>query len=303
MYTRNCPLCGKIIVYTNKRSFIRASKRNSRCARSHSNGLVGSTKQCSACLKHKDKSAFWIRKVAPDGLNPKCKECATKERTTTLKTYIRDCPSCGKTITYNTTGMYRQAVRRNYKCEKYCHGPHKENEKWCSGCQKYVNKSSFGSNISRIDKLHDKCKQCSRKENLIYVNKDNRRIYQRKNKNKLNSQRRARPNFHEQCRKYARKRRDLSLNAGESYSANDEMITMEEFGRKCFKCGSSNQLCIDHHRPLSSGHPLDLDNAVVLCNSCNASKGPKDPEEFYGLKICRALDKRLKKIKVKYAGH
>ena len=33
--------------------------------------------------------------------------------------------------------------------------------------------------------------------------------------------------------------------------------------------------------PLSAGYALEENNAVVLCRSCNSSKGIKQPEEFY----------------------
>jgi len=69
---------------------------------------------------------------------------------------------------------------------------------------------------------------------------------------------------------------------------NDVLFTLEdaakvsnEFHNQCFNCGSRERLEIDHHYPLSRGHKLTLDNAVLLCKSCNCSKGNKMPEEFY----------------------
>lgn len=40
-------------------------------------------------------------------------------------------------------------------------------------------------------------------------------------------------------------------------------------------------LHVDHHFPLFLGNTLTIKNAVVLCESCNCSKGHKDPSEFY----------------------
>ncbi len=45
------------------------------------------------------------------------------------------------------------------------------------------------------------------------------------------------------------------------------------------------------------GNPLSLKNAVVLCKTCNSSKGIKEPEIFYGIKKCAELDKKLAQIK------
>ena len=53
------------------------------------------------------------------------------------------------------------------------------------------------------------------------------------------------------------------------------------FEHKCFNCGSTNRLTIDHHRPLSRGFGLSLQNAVLLCSVCNSSKCNKLPEQFY----------------------
>ena len=53
------------------------------------------------------------------------------------------------------------------------------------------------------------------------------------------------------------------------------------------------KMCIDHHRPLQSGHPLSRQNATVLCDRCNVSKGTKMPEEFYGVYHCMLLDTYL----------
>ena len=59
-----------------------------------------------------------------------------------------------------------------------------------------------------------------------------------------------------------------------------EPLVFDVFGRACIACGVEDQLGLDHHRPLESGHPL-LHNAVPLCKSCNSKKGTTSPENFY----------------------
>lgn len=54
-----------------------------------------------------------------------------------------------------------------------------------------------------------------------------------------------------------------------------------QFGGKCFNCGSTRRLHIDHHFPLSLGYPLEFGNACLLCFHCNCSKGTKLPSDFY----------------------
>jgi len=77
------------------------------------------------------------------------------------------------------------------------------------------------------------------------------------------------------------------------YSVFDAVITKWLFGHKCFNCGSEKRLEIDHHYPLSEGHGLSIKNAVLLCKSCNASKGSKMPKEFYSEQQLQELDHLL----------
>jgi hypothetical protein len=46
----------------------------------------------------------------------------------------------------------------------------------------------------------------------------------------------------------------------------------------CAKCGSTNDLCIDHIVPLSKGGTNTIDNVQPLCRRCNTSKGNGTPD-------------------------
>ena len=87
----------------------------------------------------------------------------------------------------------------------------------------------------------------------------------------------------DKVREYCRKRRAMKVNLNENYTKEDEAYTMDLFDNMCYNCDSTDNLHIDHHKPLSRGNPLTRDNAVVLCGSCNSSKGTKSPSEFYSL--------------------
>lgn len=78
-----------------------------------------------------------------------------------------------------------------------------------------------------------------------------------------------------------RKQRALKLKIIESFTHADETLCLLKFNFQCFNCGHDQNLSIDHHKPLSEGHPLAPDNAVVLCRSCNSSKRRKMPSQFY----------------------
>ena len=56
------------------------------------------------------------------------------------------------------------------------------------------------------------------------------------------------------------------------------------FENRCFNCGTQDRdLQVDHHVPQHLGVPLTHQNAVVLCDTCNGTKGMQLPEDFYTL--------------------
>lgn len=61
------------------------------------------------------------------------------------------------------------------------------------------------------------------------------------------------------------------------------MLFLElDFGKKCMKCGSVENIEIDHIKPKST-HPeleLDMNNIQLLCRSCNASKGNRNENKY-----------------------
>ncbi len=87
-----------------------------------------------------------------------------------------------------------------------------------------------------------------------------------------------------------RRRRDRKNNLDTQYSVMDEQFTRALFDDRCFACESRDHVQIDHHYPLSAGFGLTRDNAVLLCRSCNASKGSSMPHEFYSPKQLQALE-------------
>ncbi len=86
------------------------------------------------------------------------------------------------------------------------------------------------------------------------------------------------------------RRRELKAGLDSTWTREDILEVYARFDDKCFNCGTSSELSIDHHRPLSEGHGLRLENAVLLCVSCNASKSTKDPQDFYVQEQMEILD-------------
>lgn len=77
------------------------------------------------------------------------------------------------------------------------------------------------------------------------------------------------------------RRRDRKSIACESVNSDFAKDVYRRFNNKCFNCGSTERLSIDHHHPLSGGHALNASNAVLLCVRCNSKKKDKHPSVFY----------------------
>lgn len=147
---------------------------------------------------------------------------------------------------------------------------HISGKKYCGVCKELLTIDSFGISCGTADGYKYICNKCSSKKY-----KNNRQLY----------------------RNAGRKRRDLKKKMDYKYNSSIEKITRMVFNNSCFNCKSKNNLCIDHHYPLSKGNGLAIDNAVLLCKSCNSKKFIKSPKEFYNKKQIREIDRLLKSAK------
>ena len=80
---------------------------------------------------------------------------------------------------------------------------------------------------------------------------------------------------------YSNKRRERKKIIGENFSESQIRSVYSKFKNKCYVCKLNTNLQVDHHYPLSKGFALTINNAVLLCRSCNLLKGVKLPETFY----------------------
>lgn len=153
----------------------------------------------------------------------------------------------------------------------------------------------YNANKLKIKEEHKKYYQ-DNKENLDKINKE----WAKNNKKRSNSIKKQYVKNNPEQRKQSiilcsRKRRAKKKELNENYTHLDEQYTRNLFNNKCVNCGSTEVLHIDHHYPLSKGYVLTRKNAVILCNSCNSSKGNKLPEDFYDKKTLSKITKLLSK--------
>lgn len=62
-----------------------------------------------------------------------------------------------------------------------------------------------------------------------------------------------------------------------------EYVKEREKPEECIYCGNKKDLTLEHILPRSRGGPDTTDNAVMVCKTCNSSKGDKRLYEWYGL--------------------
>ena len=98
IYERDCPKCGDVINYKNPRSFKWAGNDNKPCKKCYS-------KQASSTLKEKYKSG-------EISVVPRKKDCDL------IKPFKRNCPNCGKEMSYISEGTLNTSKKRNTICNR-----------------------------------------------------------------------------------------------------------------------------------------------------------------------------------------
>jgi len=102
------------------------------------------------------------------------------------------------------------------------------------------------------------------------------------------------PNSLANARKWTRIRNARKVEVIENYTELDEQYTKKLFSNQCAICGSAERLEIDHWKPLSKGHALTRDNAVLLCKHCNCKKWVKKPEQVFTKEQIKLAEQKLK---------
>ena len=230
-----------------------------------------SPKAVGGCGKSKKIEMFSKDKRSPDGHCRLCKKC-TKEY---KKGYYQ---------------RNKEAVKKKVKQYK-TENPEKVKGQKAANYQKNKEHVDERNKQWAIDnkEAHDAYHQAYRdehKEQTREYDKD----YREKNREKIRTRSRI----------WARIRRAMVLLVNEHYSSEDEKITLKAFSHKCVNCKSTENIEIDHHRPLIKGNALTIYNAVPLCRNCNASKNDRNPEDFYGAKKCAKIDRKLQRLKDRY---
>jgi 5-methylcytosine-specific restriction endonuclease McrA len=145
--------------------------------------------------------------------------------------------------------------------------------KVCSTCKKSKEFDDFHNDKTQPDGKRHECKECKSKYDIGY--------------GKVRD------------KKSAEKRKEIEKELNENFTGAQVQEQLELFGHKCFNCGTIKELSTDHLYPINMGYPLTEENCIILCKSCNSSKGDRDPEVFFTPKQFDSLVRDYKKSKPK----
>jgi 5-methylcytosine-specific restriction endonuclease McrA len=200
--------------------------------------------------------------------------------------------------------------------------------KICHTCHLELDESSFHKYKLSKDGLKRDCKSCrniyekqhrnvehekeykrthidrsrSQKLRLYYKNKDKYQAFMRadyaKHKDKRLAKRKSdyyddKHPLKRQCSAANKRRRDKVRGVVNCYGTNETAMTKTLFDGRCFICSSGHNLTIDHHYPLDKGFGLSLNNAVLLCRTCNNHKYNRMPDKFYTIEQMNRLEYML----------
>lgn len=243
-------------------------------------------KICTKCNKKLRLSNFYISSGGK--YRSWCKKCCKianqNYRPKTIKIKTKKCVKCKTRKQINK--FYRSSRSKdghNNKCKdctKKTQIKYKidANVKYkvCNKCKKKRSIINFYLSYKSKDGYNTKCKVCY---HISYINNKTKII------NRVNTWRKNNKNkFLINSTNQVNRRRARKLSLSENFSSKDRRFILNLFNHSCIKCTSNKSPTVDHLYPLSKGNPLSIGNAVVLCRSCNSSKGTKDPKEFFSTK-------------------
>ena len=219
-------------------------------------------KTCTSCGVEKPLGAFHKHMGTRDGRRSYCKPCA-----------------CTKVRVWQLANLDR--VKANQHC-------------WYVANQARVKATT--SRYYRKHTAHRKAQEMRRRKAHPEKRRASDKRYKANHREELRVwEARWRKMHPEQVRRNARHRRAQKRAIHENFTAPMEQFVHEFWGYQCAVCRTFEQLCVDHWLPLSKGYALTMNNAVLLCTSCNCKKSDRLPDAVYGQKFVRVMKQQLHK--------
>jgi 5-methylcytosine-specific restriction endonuclease McrA len=77
-----------------------------------------------------------------------------------------------------------------------------------------------------------------------------------------------------------------------TYSAEEWLELVQQWGGRCAYCGCAGKLTADHRLPLSLGGTNTIDNILPACPRCNSRKHDRTEDAFRIMLLLEAIDQR-----------
>ena len=225
------------------------------------NPIPEGMKRCTQCARTLRVSMFSRDSQSRDGLKPACAECRAEKK--------RRYREANKEKLAEQERRYREANKgkRSKSQRRVFAGVVLPGEKGCLRCNTALPISMFSRNCRSRDGYRSECKQCERtmKQRYRQANRIKRIEYDK-------CYRQANPDI---ARAHRRDRRARKRANGGHISPAEWRSVLARFNGKCAKCGSPDNIHMDHVVPLAKGGKHSVDNVQPLCATCNLRKHTK----------------------------
>ncbi len=165
-------------------------------------------------------------------------------------------------------------------------------KKRCSKCSAMLPLSAFTHNEGNRDGFSFYCSKCNR---IAEVKRLSCPIKAERSRDR---RRRWHVNNRDRARAAYRRRRAAAAQVNEDFTPDMERFSTDFWDGRCAICGDTGQLVMDHWFPLQPadggiGHALSMDNAVLMCSSCNSKKHNNHPADIYSSSLYGAICSKL----------
>ncbi len=271
--------------------------------------MIKETKVCSKCKIEKmlNSDNFHRQSNSKDGYRADCKTCATTSSDIKICTpETKMCPKCKLNLPC-TSEYFNKSSRHITGFESRCRVcRNSEREEYitpvsytCTKCKVTLpcDINNFRKNKRSITGFTTQCRACMLDYDRLPEQKAKSKEY--RNRPEIKEKHKQYVKQHQidnpgvyitATSKYNAKKKDVN----EEFTSEDRRLVYIRFNNKCYNCGYTEWLEVDHFRPISKGNPLTDNNAVILCRYCNASKRDSDPEGFFSEEQMKELSEVYK---------
>lgn len=272
-------------------------------------------KTCTKCEQSKPLREYNHSSRSQDGHYPRCKECRASYRQETREAISerrRARYAANREEILAKQKTYREGNREHLK-EKHRAYYRENKEKWKARYDRTA-KSDYNRRyhlehrterlrdaeayrVGNIEKTRRACKKW-RDQNRERVRNYNQNYHEEHVEERSEYYSKYRKENPEAVRHHDRLRRARKKSVNECFDIEQASFVRGFWKNRCAVCGHARLLWekvlpIDHWLPLSKGHALSMNNAVLLCLPCNSRKSDHFPNEIFDADMILKIESML----------